>query len=342
MFTHKVNCEHLCIPLSELIVSTYIPSFQRLEDQEHSQTISKNILSYYDEFKDVFLPGVLSLGKLPDKDKWILFDGQHRLRALESIKGRLDNPLIRVDLYHVASEEEARQMYHVINSNKKVDLFTGNVEPYILPQVQRYMSDRFPEYCKTSKRPIGLNINLDQMVKRMQAYKLVEKMGVDLDQASQITDRIRELNLFYQRQARSKFIEWGFKDLDKRFGELSYSNNPFYLGLYRDYEWIERIMDPRPFEEQEHYVQEKAVKVRTKIPKQVRLEVWNKRNDGLLEGICYCCGKPIHFNNFDCGHVISARDGGLDAVDNLEPICRTCNLDMGSINLEEYKRLFVA
>ena len=42
-------------------------------------------------------------------------------------------------------------------------------------------------------------------------------------------------------------------------------------------------------------------------------------------------------NSFHCGHVISEAMGGPTTVDNLRPVCATCNLSMRTQNMEKFK-----
>ena len=77
---------------------------------------------------------------------------------------------------------------------------------------------------------------------------------------------------------------------------------------------------------------------RKSIPKPIRIQVWNEyigEENGI--GHCNVCSDEIKITNFDCGHIISAKDGGENIVKNLAPICRTCNLSMGTDNLNDFK-----
>ena len=115
----------------------------------------------------------------------------------------------------------------------------------------------------------------------------------------------------------------------------------FYLGFYRDFEWLDRVkrrISGVPYEMINHTFNEAIEKKREKIPKEIRGLVWRKRNGENLRGECYCCGEELVFENFECGHVVARCLGGNIAVDNLEPICKKCNLDMRTMNLEEYKK----
>lgn len=42
--------------------------------------------------------------------------------------------------------------------------------------------------------------------------------------------------------------------------------------------------------------------------------------------------------NHDAGHIISEKNGGMVTVDNIVPICRGCNLSMGTINMPAYMK----
>ena len=74
-------------------------------------------------------------------------------------------------------------------------------------------------------------------------------------------------------------------------------------------------------------------KKRKTIPKRVREEVWEKYV-GELKSMCLICGKkPITAFDFECGHVDA---NGPEFVENLRPICKSCNGSMGRENLKEF------
>lgn len=51
---------------------------------------------------------------------------------------------------------------------------------------------------------------------------------------------------------------------------------------------------------------------------------------------CPCCSlNTISLTNFDCGHIISAKNDGLIKPDNLIPICGSCNKSMESNNMNQ-------
>lgn len=84
---------------------------------------------------------------------------------------------------------------------------------------------------------------------------------------------------------------------------------------------------------------------RKTIPKAVKNSVWNtyiESNDpNKLIGKCFVgCGCEITIANFELGHVKAYSKGGSDKVNNLRPICSTCNKSMGTMNLLEFKEKY--
>lgn len=97
---------------------------------------------------------------------------------------------------------------------------------------------------------------------------------------------------------------------------------------------------PNETKVEEHFVQQNNYYNRKSIPKSVRNQIWRDRFGDQFYGRCDVCKNTIRRDNFEAGHIISAKDGGEDTIDNLKPICRTCNRSMGTQNLEDFKREF--
>jgi len=78
---------------------------------------------------------------------------------------------------------------------------------------------------------------------------------------------------------------------------------------------------------------------RKTIPASLKHDVWAKRNDG-NEGSCYVCGGFLTRKNMDCGHIISSDNNGSSSLDNLEPICKSCNSSMGTSNMGDFRKMY--
>jgi hypothetical protein len=76
------------------------------------------------------------------------------------------------------------------------------------------------------------------------------------------------------------------------------------------------------------------------IPKVIKQQAWNKYY-GEEVGKVLCpmnCGNHILQSSFEAGHIISRHNGGSNSVNNLIPICRSCNGSMSSKNMDDYIR----
>ena len=87
--------------------------------------------------------------------------------------------------------------------------------------------------------------------------------------------------------------------------------------------------------------EKKVKKPKEKIPVSVKNTLWSLHFPNVLEGKCKCCQtETITRNNFDCGHIISEKNGGYIKLENLKPICRSCNSSMGVMNMNEYMKKY--
>lgn len=71
------------------------------------------------------------------------------------------------------------------------------------------------------------------------------------------------------------------------------------------------------------------------IPLTLKRKVWNKYiGEEIGKTLCLCCRlSEITQLNFSCGHIISEFNGGKIKLDNLKPICISCNSSMGTKNM---------
>jgi len=76
---------------------------------------------------------------------------------------------------------------------------------------------------------------------------------------------------------------------------------------------------------------------RKSLPEVIRKRVYGKI-DNQNHPLCYCCGKSISLENYHCGHIIAFCNGGKDELNNLMPICPSCNLSMGKQNMYDFMK----
>jgi hypothetical protein len=88
---------------------------------------------------------------------------------------------------------------------------------------------------------------------------------------------------------------------------------------------------------------EPKIKKKT-IPKALKIAVWNKYiGEEIGKVKCLCCNiTDITQLKFHTGHIISEANNGLTNIDNLKPICESCNKSMGTKNMDEFQQLLIS
>ena len=88
---------------------------------------------------------------------------------------------------------------------------------------------------------------------------------------------------------------------------------------------------------------ESAVKnKRVALPTRLRKRIWMEIMGDRVNGNCYVCGDPLDSFSFEAGHVVAHALGGDNSAENIRPVCSSCNKNMGTQNMEEYKLKYFA
>jgi hypothetical protein len=78
------------------------------------------------------------------------------------------------------------------------------------------------------------------------------------------------------------------------------------------------------------------------IPLVIKRKVWHNcigKERGTA--ICPCCNlSEIEQMSFSCGHIQSEYNGGKIEVDNLIPICASCNSSMGTMDYDVFQKRY--
>lgn len=74
------------------------------------------------------------------------------------------------------------------------------------------------------------------------------------------------------------------------------------------------------------------------IPLALKRKVWDATfGEDVGKALCPCCKLTIVTQmSFSCGHIIAEFNGGELKLDNLRPICSSCNSSMGTKNMDQF------
>lgn len=329
-----------------LLFQTQAGDIQRNIDVEHLGDLKTFQMQHKEKYNHYSFSTQIIVAEY--NGKYALVDGQHRLETIRYLlnvdfecASTIVVPVLLVQLNNVSEYDE---LFVAVNKNKPVRLYKNvhewkNIGKYL----EQYFIQHYRLYFKSTEHPQVPHLNIDALMKYIDEGDYIRKMGLGYEE---LINEIEELNtcyrlhwkeLLYTPKYLANAVMWAEKCEQKN------PQRPLYLGMFRKFEWVDRILlkttQPTQFPS---YLTMKHVPVnyRGKIYKPVRRSVWEKRNDKNLSGHCYVCQKSIHYDDFECGHIVSVFAGGASSADNLEPICRMCNSDMGIEHLETFKTAF--
>lgn len=80
------------------------------------------------------------------------------------------------------------------------------------------------------------------------------------------------------------------------------------------------------------------------VPTALKNAVWMTYNGSTFEAKCHVswCKNKVTVFNFEAGHDIPESKGGATCLDNLRPICASCNKSMGnSYTISEFSKIYM-
>jgi 5-methylcytosine-specific restriction endonuclease McrA len=171
-----------------------------------------------------------------------------------------------------------------------------------------------------SNHAIGLYQKIEKLKQKLKSLKNSQKSGenIDCENKNVLLNDVKFIENSDDAYAKNAII-----DLTEEY----YSSDEDFNGD----EEVEKLISK--FDKNK-----KKTKRKKPIPKSVKRLVWNKWiGEEFGIGTCLCCKVTnITQMSFHCGHIISEFNGGEINLDNLKPICSSCNLSMGKRNMEEF------
>ena len=332
------------------LLKTYqiiIPEFQRVINNNKIKEIVDYQISYKKKYDCFNFLGTLILCKLEDKTNnstiYYLIDGQHRYETMKHIvKNHYHEFQVYIQIIHVNNIEEMRHHYSIINKNTPLPELNYEIvdkDKQILQDVYDYFQEKYSNdiwsYKLRTHRP-RIYVNAFQETV-LYIYNNIKNM---IHKSSVLIQIIEDYNFVLSQRSRDSFI-----NVSPTMFETARSWN-FYLGLYsykheQDYcfIWAKQIVEYKTGTK----IKDKSKsRKKANISKSLSDSVWVKyMGQDSARAYCLICNNNIisRFsgnNKFHCGHIQSEANGGTIHIDNLLPICSTCNSSMGTTHMDEY------
>ena len=320
--------------IEKLLNIVKVPDIQRTIDDEHVENI-------YNYQKQLFLKNShysfnpINLCHIEgDNSTWII-DGQHRFCAMRKLYNEGHIFSVFVLIINVKNEEERDEQYHIVNLNRPTAIAKNSNHDLDISRFIKRFAFTYKDYIKKSSSPQRPNVNVDILREKLINLDILSKKKFN-DFEKEFMTEVRLLSLFYSECSATKLKDWGIPNPSQQKLKCKEKKNELYLGLYNQFEWVDRIaekiIDNKEYHLQNHYV----INKRLSIPKEIREKCWMAYNKTSI-GKCYVCSQELSSFNMEAGHVNSVYYGGDNSLNNLRPICRSCNISMGTENLYKFK-----
>lgn len=298
--------------VSNLINRYEIPKCQRPLNKERLDILKNNINLKFNPITPVYFC-VLN-------NKRYIIDGAHRLKCYSSNELIKKRKIPIIDIY-VNNEDEIFEYFKLINDTMVLnDIYIDSNENKkdIINNVYTYFIEKYPNTFKHKgkRRPY-----LDNNEFLNQLNEIYEDK--EIKNSNQLIELIENLNEVYSKKDCDWFASKG-KAQNKNLLDIVVKNNCLYIGMCK-LDWPNHLNDiPESNKE-------------TNITLGFKQSIWNRYCGDVYKRPCLCCNtNEISVFNFECGHILSRKNGGLITMDNIVPICSFCNKSMGATHMFTY------
>jgi hypothetical protein len=338
-------------PIKNIINNYKIPELQRLVDNDHIKAMVKDQIDEYTKYGKFSILQSFTVAFLKEKDTGYILDGQHRVAAFSDLESRgydLKNILVPIVKYNVDNIGEVNEYFFKINKHSPIRPI-GNLvaSEKILSQL---ILDNFKNYFKYKEEGSRCNcpyISILEFTENINVRNITDKLQKCNKSVKDLWNSILEVNEFLESISTKQLdavMNKKFIDCKKRSEKDGCVT--CYLGVFRQFQWLDlaiySLINAKKISTfgTKYYTDMMRTNRRSDIPYSVRIQVWKKLNKNICDnGFCYTCNKELLYSDMECGHIIAHALGGDTSLDNLMPVCKSCNRDMGTMNLEEYRRV---
>lgn len=316
-----------------------IPKLKNIEKPiEQGSLDSDRVDKMIDEYKNhpTFLrfKNRVIIGNL--NDTWYIIDGQHRVEMSKKIyedNNEINDYLIYC-WFTCNNENDMRLLFNSVNKDSTKNNY------YI--QQKEFDQIKINEFTKLLKNYYKSSFSNKKTISGK--IKTIEELRDDLIKINFFTNNkslsiiklyeylLQKNNEFYKINRYEINIKENLDNFYKDEHKHIENNIIFSLKNANFIKWLENPNENNPFH--------KNKKEKKRISRQLKLQCWIKEFNNNECGICPILDCSIildkNISNWQAGHIISEYNNGETTINNLRPICKNCNLAMGSKNWNDY------
>ena len=342
------NIETFLVTIKDLVNTPIsIPSEQRIIVPETISEIEEYQETFFKKHKHFNFIGTINVHFCEEDNKFYLMDGQHRYRTITKLYNKqYHDEKVTIELITVPIYQHVLENYKILNKNTPLPEWSPNIDENIPKQVFVSIRNQFPNIFKKTKNTKRPFINQNDFQEAL-GY-LTEKLNEINKTQTHVTEEYLKTLVLNKNNQMQKWTVESYQQIRKGVKWENYKkiadNHQFYLGMHKTngqeyhFDWVKEII-----QQETGYSLPKIKNInpktkKKKIPKQLKIEVWNKYiGEEHGASYCYCCRKEkITSHTFQAGHFIAEAKGGRTILNNLRPICAGCNQSMGTENMRTY------
>jgi len=313
-----------------------LPNFQgALREEKYTEMINEYISNpELFRMKNKIIIGCLH-------NKWYLVDGQHRFETVSQLynKHNIKDDCVIFCWYECKDDKELKKIFKTLNHDSiknKCFLDKKEFDQLKIMELRRLLT----EY----KNDIDITIFSREKSEKSNIYS-IQKFTDELDNKGFFNlkeCKYSENGLNYLKKKNEEYYNKYYIDNLKINGKLFYARDRkiaeeskviFSLKNNNFIEWL--------FDDTLSPIHRMRI-VKEKISSSIRKKVWNSFSpvNNYMKCPISACGFILDNNKkngWDCGHIISEKNGGATTIENLRPICKNCNQKMASKNWHDYE-----
>jgi hypothetical protein len=311
------------------------PNEQRIINNNKVNEIIEYQLNYLKKYKHTNFLGVINIHYCNENSEYYLVDGQHRYTAIKELLHKYSHDIdICIEIVKVNTKDELKENYKLINKNTPLPEFPKTIDKNIPEKAAQYFQEKYPHMWSKNSRARRPHIYFNFF---QETLAIITNEISIIDNANKLINIIEEYNTLLSTHHPD--------DIVKTYSVKMYDTAKkwdFYLGLFTHssnddygYYWARNIIT---YHTGKKIKKNKIQTSKQNIPKKVKNDSWDKYiGNKYGEALCIVCRvTSINAKDFEAGHIISEKNGGLINIDNILPICSQCNKSMGSKNMDEY------
>ena len=314
------------------------PVYQGALEEERVDQMIESYLKHpeYFQYKNTII--------LADVNKQLyIIDGQHRIQMVIELckKHQLYRKTLIIAYYKFNNKTEAESLFHEINIDSKKNqnyIESSSFDKITINCFKDLLNDNYKKQFSKKKTKVGKIKCIEEFVEELNNINFFNNK-----KAIEAYNIIIQLNYKYYNSLYKKYEEDNSLSTLVYVEELKKFKRKIVFTTKQNnfIEYVKSNGNIKPI-----HIWKKGKK---RITQKLKKKIWFKEfgNQHIAKcPISYCninlTNNKKLINNitqmFDAGHIISEFNGGTLELNNLRPICKSCNSSMGSTNWNDFDK----